>query len=122
MSLSSSLTNPKLKTNMVHIAKIKCMSNFTRKTRNPTHWAFNYSLKISRGRNLYKALTRKPQNFKLHLLDLRLLISTCSICFVSYNLELRPRHYCTVLTENKEPFFLIFICSSIISKVYLGSK
>lgn len=106
MSLSSSLTNPKLKTNMVHIAKIRCMSNFTRKkTRNPTHWAFNYSLKISRGRNLYKALTRKPQNFKLHLLDLRLLISTCSICFVSYNLELRPRHYCTVLTENKELFF-----------------
>lgn len=82
MSLSSSFTNPRFKTIMVHIAKKRCMSMFIRKKRHPTHLAFTYSFKKCKGRNLHKVLTRKPQNYKYHLLGLRLLISTCSICFV----------------------------------------
>lgn len=80
MSLSSSFTNPRFKTIMVHIAKKRCMSMFIRKKRRPTHLAFTYSFKNSKGINLHKVLTRKPQNYKYHLLGLRLLISTRSIC------------------------------------------
>lgn len=105
MSLSSSFTNPRFKTIMVHIAKKRCMSMFIRKTNDIKHiWHLLILLKNLR-EEIY--IRYWPQNLKTtNTTYLVFDYWYLRVVFASFFkiLELRPRHYCTVLTRNPRTF------------------
>lgn len=120
MSLSSSFTNPRFKTIMVHIAKKRCMSMFIRKKNDIQHiWHLLILLKNLR-EEIY--IRYWPENLKTTnttylVFDYWYLRVVFASFFLNSWAKTKTLLYC-IDTKSKN-FLNIFICNSVILKKIL---